>query len=227
MSIFSFLLFYVFRNIVLLTSYKEVLGIMTLNERIKFLRKTLGLNQTNFGEKIGIKVSQASFIEKPNNPVTQRIIQLICTAFNVSEEWLTAGKGDMFRPAIEPCIMDRLQQELNLTPEEIDVVRTFIRLTPEQRKIAIEFVRDFASKFSDVINAFKEGTKKDVSDSDTSNNHAKGNASIPHALHSPAAPSDADRPAGLSDEEWQLIQMSREEKEQASQTLSYTNSAIG
>ena len=200
---------------------------MDTKERIKLLRKELGLTQSEFGEKIGLKKSAISQIENGTTSSNLRIIQLICNAFNTSKEWLTAGKGDMFRPAIEPCIIDRLQKELNLTPEEIDVVRTFIRLTPEQRKIAIEFVRDFASKFSDVINAFKEGTKKDVSESDTSNNHAGSSTSITHAAHSPAAPSDAYRPAGLSDEEWQLVQMSREEKEQASPTLSSTSSAIG
>ena len=70
----------------------------------------------------------------------------------------------------------------------------------------------------------------DVSDSDTSSmdthvhnaNAANAGAALPPAT----AQADADRPAGLSDEEWQLVQMSREEKEQASPTSSATNSVM-
>lgn len=66
---------------------------MTINERIKLLRKELGLNQTDFGEKIGIKVSQASYIEKAGNPVTQRVVQLICTVLTFLRNGLPKAKG--------------------------------------------------------------------------------------------------------------------------------------
>ena len=204
---------------------------MSINKRINLLRKHLGMIQQDFADKIGVKRVTISWMEKEGNTITRQNIKIICDTFNVNENWLLTGEGDMFRPAIEPCIMDKLKKELNLTPEEVDVVRTFVNLTPEQRKIAIEFVRDFASKFSDVINAFKKGTKKDVSDSDTPSmdNHARNaNAADTGAALPPStAPSDTSRPAGLSDEEWQLVQMSREEKEQASPTSSATSSAIG
>ena len=73
--------------------------------------------------------------------------------------------------------------------------------------------------------------KKDVSGSDTSSmdNHLhNANAANTGAALPPAttAQADADRPAGLSDEEWQLVQMSREEKEQASPTSSATSSVM-
>ena len=71
----------------------------------------------------------------------------------------------------------------------------------------------------------------DVSDSDTSSMdnhvHNASTANAGAALPPANAQADADRPAGLSDEEWQLVQMSREEKGLASPTSSATRSAIG
>ena len=197
---------------------------MTLNERIKFLRKTLGLNQTDFGKKIGIKVSQASFIEKPNNPVTQRIIQLICTAFNVSEEWLTNGTGDMYI-SNEDAIIEKLSQMYDLTPTQEKFARHWLQLPAEAKDAVVDYILGVANAMQT-----NQGTKKDVSDSDTPSmdNHARNAnpADTGATLPPSTAPADTSRPAGLSDEEWQLVQMSREEKEQASPTSSATSSAM-
>lgn len=67
-----------------------------INTRIKYLRKTLNLNQTEFGNKIGLAPSSLSDIENNKCLVNKRNITLICSVFNVSEEWLVNGKGNMF-----------------------------------------------------------------------------------------------------------------------------------
>ena len=67
---------------------------MTINERITLIRKNAGLNKGQFGEKIGLKQTQAGVIEKSGGVVTPRVIQLICTNFNVSEKWLVDGTGE-------------------------------------------------------------------------------------------------------------------------------------
>lgn len=68
----------------------------TINARIRILRKSLGLSQSEFGSKIGLKHSSLSDIENENCEVTKRIIILICSQFNANEEWLLTGKGNMF-----------------------------------------------------------------------------------------------------------------------------------
>ena len=66
------------------------------NDRIKLIRVTMKLNQTEFGERIGIKTSSVSEIERGKNTVTQQVRKAICREFGVSETWLRTGEGEMF-----------------------------------------------------------------------------------------------------------------------------------
>ena len=63
-----------------------------VNTRIKELRTYLNLNQSEFGGKIGLAPSSLSDIENNKCSVNKRNIVAICSAFNVSEKWLTEGK---------------------------------------------------------------------------------------------------------------------------------------
>lgn len=65
-------------------------------KRLKLLRKTLKINQTNFAKQLGITQTAYSMIESGNNPLSDRYIKVICSAFNVNENWLRTGEGDMF-----------------------------------------------------------------------------------------------------------------------------------
>lgn len=74
-------------------NHKEVNNV---NERIKQLRKILKLTQTEFGEQIGVKGNTITGYEKGIRNPTDAIILSICREFNVDEEWLRTGKGEMF-----------------------------------------------------------------------------------------------------------------------------------
>lgn len=67
-----------------------------MNERIKKLRKTLGLTQQEFAENIGIKRNTVAQYEIGRNEPIDAVISLICKAYNVSESWLRDGLGPMF-----------------------------------------------------------------------------------------------------------------------------------
>lgn len=68
----------------------------SLNERLKFLRKELNLSQEDFGKKVGVSNTAISKLEKAERNVTDQMILSICREFNVNEEWLRNGTGDMF-----------------------------------------------------------------------------------------------------------------------------------
>ena len=70
---------------------------MTQGERIRFLRKNLGLTQTQFGEKVSLKQAVIGQIENDQRSATPRFIRDVCREYNVNEEWLTTGSGEMFR----------------------------------------------------------------------------------------------------------------------------------
>ena len=70
-----------------------------IGNRIKKLRKYLGLNQTEFGIVIGIKQSTVAGYETGVRDPIDTIILSICREFNVSEKWLRTGNGEMFLPS--------------------------------------------------------------------------------------------------------------------------------
>lgn len=67
-----------------------------MNERIRLLRKHLGLTADAFGEAIGIVRSAVSNIESGRRQPTNQLITSICREFNVNEGWLRTGEGEMF-----------------------------------------------------------------------------------------------------------------------------------
>lgn len=67
-----------------------------MNERIKELRTLLNLSAEKFGSRVGVTRSAISRIENGVVNVTEQMIHSICREFNVREEWLRGGKGNVF-----------------------------------------------------------------------------------------------------------------------------------
>ena len=68
-----------------------------MNTRIKAIRKTVGLNQTEFGARIGVKQTTIAGYETGASTPMDAVISSICREFNVDEHWLRTGEGEMFR----------------------------------------------------------------------------------------------------------------------------------
>ena len=69
---------------------------MTQGDRVKEVRKNLGLTLEKFGQCIGLKKNTMSAIETGRNALTDANMKAICREFNVNEEWLRDGSGEMF-----------------------------------------------------------------------------------------------------------------------------------
>ena len=72
-----------------------------MKDRLKKLRKTLGMTQQEFADKIGIARGNIGAYEVGKNALSDAVISLICkTDFppkgKVNENWLRTGEGDMF-----------------------------------------------------------------------------------------------------------------------------------
>ena len=164
---------------------------MSINEQIKILRKKMKLNQKDFGAQIGLGQGAISWMEQEGNTIIDQNIKLICSELNVNEKWLRNGEGDMFNPPPTDDVLAMMQDKMNLTSDEIEIVKVFLELTPEQRQQGIQFVKDFSAKLL-TMDAM----------------------SIPPVL--PDAPETQQetysRPDGISDQEWLLLQEMRKEK---------------
>lgn len=83
-----------------------------MHERIKLLRKQLGLTQQEFADKLNIKRGAIANYEIGRNIPIDAVVTLICRQFNVNEDWLRNGTGDMFRILPE-------EDELSIFVEEL------------------------------------------------------------------------------------------------------------
>lgn len=67
-----------------------------MHTRIKQLRKTLSLNQSEFGSRLGVTQTAVTAWESGTRILRDAIIQSICREFHVNEAWLRTGEGEMF-----------------------------------------------------------------------------------------------------------------------------------
>ncbi len=68
---------------------------ITINERIKQIRKAYNMNQTDFGARIGVKQGSVAGYESGARTPVDAVILSICREFDISEEWLRTGQGEM------------------------------------------------------------------------------------------------------------------------------------
>jgi len=83
-----------------------------MNERLKKLRKALDLTQQKFADTLGVKRNTVGQWECGINAITDQVITSICREFNVNEEWLRNGSGDMFLPTDRNADIAKLTKQL-------------------------------------------------------------------------------------------------------------------
>ena len=104
---------------------------MSILDRIRLVRKTLGLNQGEFARRIGLTQTALSMIELEKVALTEKNIKLICTTFSVNENWLRTGKGEMFGP---------------VSPYENELLAVFGKLTPETQEFILEMAQNLLKR---------------------------------------------------------------------------------
>ncbi len=83
-----------------------------MHERLKKLRKSLDLTQQKFADKIGMKQNTIAQYEMGRTIPSDAIIFSICREFNVNEEWLRTGSGEMFLQSNRNADIAKLTKEL-------------------------------------------------------------------------------------------------------------------
>ena len=110
-----------------------------IGERIKQLRKELGMTQAVFAERIGIRQNSVAVIEMGKNMPSDQTVAFICREFRVNEEWLRTGAGEMFIPSPE-TVVDKLAEDYRLCPEARAMVAQFITLDPEAQLAVFKYM---------------------------------------------------------------------------------------
>lgn len=133
-----------FNGVILIVEGK----VIPVNERIRKLRKSLGLTLEKFGGRLGVGKTAINKLEKGENNVTDQMFKSICREFNVNEEWLRNGTGEMFAiPEDETAaiVSDLLESRNNQFYDLIlDIVKTYQTLSPMDQEIIKKFCQQLA-----------------------------------------------------------------------------------
>jgi len=118
---------------------------MTENERVKQLRKFLDLTLEKLGDRLGVTKVAISNIENGKRAVTEQMSKAICREFNVNEDWLRNGVGDMFKQR-DGSFSEILSE---LDDSDDDFIKSFITVYMELDEDSKEVLRQIATKMSE------------------------------------------------------------------------------
>jgi transcriptional regulator with XRE-family HTH domain len=120
-----------------------------MNERLKYLRKMLGYNQEDLGNKLGVTKTAISKMELGTYQITDSMVKLICTTFFINEDWLRTGNGNMKLELPQEDEYVRAAAMIAKDPgEEIirDAIIEYWGLNPEGRKIFKDYLYKLAMR---------------------------------------------------------------------------------
>jgi transcriptional regulator with XRE-family HTH domain len=109
-----------------------------VNERLKAVRNALQLSQRDFSKGIFLEQSSLARIEQGKITVNDRIIELVCSKYNVNKAYLKNNKGKMFVDGNFPDVkleqLNRIFNELNATFQDclINQAKELLKLQQKQ-----------------------------------------------------------------------------------------------
>lgn len=124
-----------------------------MNGRIRELRKALNLNQTDFGEKIGVKQATVAGYENGTRQPIDAVITAICREFNVDETWLRTGEGEMFRKRTDNEILTEFAADLVFEADDSfkkAIVTTFAKMDDDTWDHFEKWARTFLEQFHEI-----------------------------------------------------------------------------
>ena len=162
----------------------------SINDRIAAVYKKLDIKQFEFAEKIGVSQAYISklFKEDSDKTPSDRLIRIISTEFNVDENWLRTGEGEMFNESDE-FSLDEYARQHDMSEMDLKIIKGFLDLDPEVRKIVV-------STFSNALSGDRAETKEKANKVVEMIEENKGSAAAkPYRLKKASTPTEEIRVA--------------------------------
>ena len=115
---------------------------MIQGERVREIRKELGLTLERFAEKLGVGKTAISKLENGERSLTDQMAKAICREYNVSYDYLINGDGEMFDNLPE-TILDELCVQYNLSDFDRMLVEMYVNLPKDLREQAEACIAKF------------------------------------------------------------------------------------
>ena len=120
-----------------------------MNNRIKEIRDHFNLSRAAFGERLGVSGDVINNLERGRVDAKEHMILLICKEYDINEEWLRTGEGEMFSPINQEKELAKLTVDF-LKSEPESFRRRFIsylsKMSDEQWRMVEDMVNELATK---------------------------------------------------------------------------------
>lgn len=125
-----------------------------MKERLKKLRRTLGMTQDEFATELGLQTrGKIVNIELGRTEINDAFIYLVCSRFRASEEWLKTGSGEMLLPPEDEeaaYVAELLGDDDNPLYDIIRaIMKTYSELGTKEQSVLKSFAKDLAEKMKE------------------------------------------------------------------------------
>lgn len=122
-----------------------------MNNRLKQLRKTLGLKQREVAERLGVATGVIGKWEVGENPIPRARIYQICKEYHVRRAWLETGEGEMFEP--EPEKQSEEEAQIKFCRDVFDA------MPDELQEVVLKALRERVEKIATATRDDDEPTR--------------------------------------------------------------------
>ena len=126
-----------------------------IKDRIKKIRKEKKMTQEDFSKKLGLARNSIANYEIGRREPTNAIIVSICREFDVNEEWLRTGEGEMFIQIPEEDETAALVYDL-LGPDKesfydivLETIKAYKKLSPNSQKVINELMDNVIARIKE------------------------------------------------------------------------------
>lgn len=127
-----------------------------MKDRIVSIRKESGLTQEEFGKELNLSQNYVWMLESGKRAPSARTIIDLCKKFQISEEWLRTGEGEMKAPMTKQAeiatITAQLFRKEETDPETYNFLvalnKTLLQLDETQMQAVLDMIRKLNAAIS-------------------------------------------------------------------------------
>lgn len=115
-------------------------NLLTIGDRIRFIRSNEKLSQSNFGKTIDLKQTIIGQYETGTRNVPERTINMICEKYNINKDWLISGIGEMEEKNTKTAL-EEIAKNKKLNDFETDFVQQYLNLSSKNKKLVLDIMK--------------------------------------------------------------------------------------
>lgn len=127
-----------------------------MKDRIISIRKESGLTQEEFGKELNLSQNYVWMLESGKRAPSARTIIDLCKKFQISEEWLRTGEGEMKAPMTKQAEIAEITAQLfrkeETDPETYNFLvalnKTLLQLDETQMQAVLDMIRKLNAAIS-------------------------------------------------------------------------------